>query len=122
MPTVFLARPMGGASRVDDDHDVADSLGVLLRVVLAYDVCVAYSGESATEIAGEYRPDIVILDLNMPGSTAPRRSAPSRATAACCVRRSSHTPQPPIPLSKGSPCALASHGSSPRAVPHRCRR
>lgn len=58
---------MGGASRVDDDHDVADSLGVLLRVVLAYDVCVAYSGESATEIAGEYRPDIVILDLNMPG-------------------------------------------------------
>lgn len=52
---------------VDDDRDVADSLGMLLRVVLDYDVCVTYSGESAVEMAGHYRPDIVILDVNMPG-------------------------------------------------------
>jgi CheY-like chemotaxis protein len=52
---------------VDDDRDVADSLAALVRVVLDYDVCVRYTGESAIAAAGEYRPDVVILDINMPG-------------------------------------------------------
>lgn len=52
---------------VDDDRDVADSLAALVRVVLDYDVCVRYSGEDAIATAGEYRPDAVILDVNMPG-------------------------------------------------------
>jgi CheY-like chemotaxis protein len=52
---------------VDDDRDTADSLGALVRVVLDYDVCVVYSGESAIATAGDYRPDVVILDVNMPG-------------------------------------------------------
>lgn len=52
---------------VDDDRDVADSLAALVRVVLDYDVCVRYGGESAISAAGEYRPDVVILDVNMPG-------------------------------------------------------
>jgi CheY-like chemotaxis protein len=52
---------------VDDDRDVADSLAALVRIVLDYDVCVRYSGESAISTAGEYRPDVVILDVNMPG-------------------------------------------------------
>jgi len=52
---------------VDDDADVADSLAEVVRVVLKYDVCVRYSGEEAIATAGEYRPDVVILDVNMPG-------------------------------------------------------
>ena len=52
---------------VDDDADVADSLAALVRVVLDHDVCVRYSGESAVAAAGDYRPDVVILDVNMPG-------------------------------------------------------
>jgi CheY-like chemotaxis protein len=52
---------------VDDNRDAADSLAALVRVVLDYDVCVRYSGESAIETAGDYRPDVVILDVNMPG-------------------------------------------------------
>ena len=51
---------------VDDNRDVADSLAVLVRVVLDYDVCVTYDGHDAIETAGQYRPDVVILDLNMP--------------------------------------------------------
>ena len=51
---------------VDDDHDVADSLAALVRVVLDYDVCVTYDGCEAIEAAGQYRPDVVILDVNMP--------------------------------------------------------
>lgn len=52
---------------VDDDHDVADSLAALVRVVLDCDVRVRYSGESAIATAAAYRPDVVILDVNMPG-------------------------------------------------------
>jgi CheY-like chemotaxis protein len=52
---------------VDDNRDAADSLAALVRVVLDYDVCVQYSGEKAIAMAGEYRPDVVILDVNMPG-------------------------------------------------------
>jgi len=52
---------------VDDELDVADSLAVIVRLVLDYDVCVRYSGESAIATAGEYRPDVVILDVDIPG-------------------------------------------------------
>ena len=51
---------------VDDDHDVADSLSLLLQV-LGYDVCVAYSGFEAIDVAGGYRPNAVVMDINMPG-------------------------------------------------------
>ena len=51
---------------VDDDRDVADSLAEVFRL-LDYDVRVAYSGEGALGIAGRYRPDVVVLDVNMPG-------------------------------------------------------
>ena len=50
---------------VDDDHDGADSLAVLLEL-LDYDVRVVYGGPDALAVAGAYRPDIVILDINMP--------------------------------------------------------
>ena len=51
---------------VDDVHDVADSLGVLLEA-LGYRVCVRYDGNSALASAGKYRPDVVIMDIDMPG-------------------------------------------------------
>ena len=51
---------------VDDNGDIADSTAEVLRL-LDYDVRVAYSGEEALEVAGRYRPDILILDINMPG-------------------------------------------------------
>jgi CheY-like chemotaxis protein len=52
---------------VDDNRDAADSLAALVRVVLDCDVCVRYSGEDAIATAGDYRPDVVILDVDMPG-------------------------------------------------------
>ena len=51
---------------VDDNRDVADSLAVLLQM-MDFDTCTAYSGNAALEVAGGYRPDVVVLDLNMPG-------------------------------------------------------
>ena len=51
---------------VDDNHDVADSLAMLLES-MGMDVRVAYDGPSALEIAFAFKPEIVFLDLGMPG-------------------------------------------------------
>ena len=51
---------------VDDGHDAADSLGMVLRMFGA-DSSVVYDGESALEAIRTNPPDIVLLDLTMPG-------------------------------------------------------
>jgi len=51
---------------VDDDRDGATSLGAYLRV-LGADVCVVFSGDEAIKVAIEFRPQLVVLDINMPG-------------------------------------------------------
>jgi CheY-like chemotaxis protein len=51
---------------VDDNRDAADSLAMLLNV-LGNDVRTAGDGWRAVEVAGEYRPDLVFLDIGLPG-------------------------------------------------------
>jgi PAS domain S-box-containing protein len=51
---------------VDDDHDVADSLAMFLETFGA-EVRVAYSGAEGVEALGAFRPELVFLDLGMPG-------------------------------------------------------
>ena len=51
---------------VDDNHDSADSLAMLLGL-LGNDTRMAYDGPNAVAAADEFRPDIVLLDLGMPG-------------------------------------------------------
>jgi len=50
---------------VDDNADAADSLGMLLQV-RGDEVRVAYDGRQALELAGEFKPQIVLLDIGMP--------------------------------------------------------
>jgi two-component system CheB/CheR fusion protein len=50
---------------VDDNQDAADSLAVLLRL-WGYDCRVSYDGASALHLARVYRPDCLLLDINMP--------------------------------------------------------
>jgi PAS domain S-box-containing protein len=52
---------------VDDNRDSADSTASVLRV-LGHDVLSAYDGPSALELARRMRPDVVLLDLAMPGT------------------------------------------------------
>ena len=49
----------------DDSQDGADSLAFLLRAA-GHDVHVAYEGRTAIRLAGELRPDVVLLDIGMP--------------------------------------------------------
>jgi PAS domain S-box-containing protein len=51
---------------VDDNADSAESLATLLRLA-GHEVRVAYGGREALEIAQAVKPQVVLLDLGMPG-------------------------------------------------------
>lgn len=58
-----------GARRIlviDDDHDVADSL-VMLIEMLGARVEVAYGGDAGIAKLKEFHPELIFLDLGMPG-------------------------------------------------------
>jgi CheY-like chemotaxis protein len=73
---------------VDDNRDGATSLGAYLSI-LGADVRVVFSGDEAIEIAPEFRPQLVVLDINMPGmngfETAKRLKHQAWAHAATFV-------------------------------------
>jgi CheY-like chemotaxis protein len=51
---------------VDDNVDAAAMLDMLLRS-LGHETRVAHEGTAALRVAEEFRPDIVLLDIGMPG-------------------------------------------------------
>ena len=51
---------------VDDSQDGADSLGLILQA-LGAQASVAYDGASALALLDSFKPDIVLLDIGMPG-------------------------------------------------------
>jgi PAS domain S-box-containing protein len=51
---------------VDDSRDIADSLAMMLRM-LGNETCTAYDGEEAVAAADRFRPDVVVLDIGLPG-------------------------------------------------------
>ena len=53
---------------VDDDRDLVELLDYALRRE-GYDVVRAYDGETAVEAVGRERPDLVVLDINLPKLT-----------------------------------------------------
>ncbi len=50
---------------VDDNEDAAQTLAVLLRME-GQDVRVAFNGPSAIEMAEQFLPHVVLLDIGMP--------------------------------------------------------
>jgi PAS domain S-box-containing protein len=51
---------------VDDNRDAADSLRMLLRLG-GNDTRVAYDGQEGLQVAGQFRPDVLLLDIGLPG-------------------------------------------------------
>jgi PAS domain S-box-containing protein len=51
---------------VDDNRDAAESLAMLLQLI-GTDAEVVYDGASALKRLAAYRPDVIVLDLGMPG-------------------------------------------------------
>jgi signal transduction histidine kinase len=62
----ILAAPVRRVLVVDDEKDVADSLIALLQH-LGADAHAAYSGVSALEAIADVKPDLILLDIGMPG-------------------------------------------------------
>jgi CheY-like chemotaxis protein len=71
-----------GSSRrvliVDDNVDAAESLGLLLRF-LGADVQVTHDGPSALALLESFRPELVLLDIGMPGMDGYQVAARIRA-------------------------------------------
>ena len=51
---------------VEDLRDAADSLALMLKL-WGYDTRVSYDGTTALREALDFRPDCILLDINMPG-------------------------------------------------------
>ncbi|MGD9904926.1 MAG: PAS domain S-box protein [Vicinamibacterales bacterium] len=64
------ARPADGSGRrvliVDDDRDNAEALAMFLRLE-GHEVSLAGSGEAALDAAAHAQPDVVLLDVGLPG-------------------------------------------------------
>jgi DNA-binding response OmpR family regulator len=50
---------------VDDEHLVADTLAIILNQH-GFEARAVYSGEAAIEAAGEFHPDLLLVDVIMP--------------------------------------------------------
>ena len=50
----------------DDDVDSAETLAIVLRVA-GHDVQIAHDGPSTLKTAADFQPDVVFLDVGMPG-------------------------------------------------------
>ncbi len=50
---------------VDDNEDAANSIGKLLRKI-GHEIRITYDGLTALEIAEEFHPEVVLLDLGLP--------------------------------------------------------
>ena len=65
LETVEQPAPPSRVLVVDDNLDAADLLVMVLQT-FGHEVQVAYSGQTALEMAIQYQPDFVLLDIGLP--------------------------------------------------------
>lgn len=51
---------------VEDDKKIAMAMGIRIKA-FGYDVGTAYDAITAVRAAREYKPDLILLDISMPG-------------------------------------------------------
>ncbi len=66
VPVLASGRGARRALVVDDNVDAAESLVLLLRL-RGHEVAIAFSGPMALEAVAAFHPDIVLLDIGLPG-------------------------------------------------------
>src|SRR3954466_14071395 len=71
-----MGRTATGSRRVlvvDDNEDIAHSSSLLLKLQ-GHEVAVAFDGRTALEVAREFRPDVALLDVGLPGMNGYERA------------------------------------------------
>lgn len=53
---------------IDDNKDAADSIRMLLEME-GHSACCAYDGKDGLELARSFRPELVLVDIGLPGMT-----------------------------------------------------
>ena len=69
LPSAPTALPCAAARRVlvvDDNVDAADTLAMLLQAS-GHEIRMAYDGPGAVQAALEFRPDMMVVDIGLPG-------------------------------------------------------
>ena len=79
---------------VDDNREMAETAAALL-IACGHDVRTAYDGLSAVATAGEYHPNVVLLDIGLPGMDGAREFS--------CSRKSCRSPGRSGALQRHSP-------------------
>jgi PAS domain S-box-containing protein len=88
VPPESTAGPLGTATRhsrvlvVDDSKDTADGMARILKLS-GHDVRVAYNGTNAIAVAREHRPEVVLLDIGLPGMDGYEVAARLRREECC---------------------------------------
>ena len=65
------ASPLRRVMCIEDDPDIRMVLDFSLRQLGAYELCLCASGEEALEAAAGFAPELVLMDVMMPGLTGP---------------------------------------------------
>jgi two-component system cell cycle response regulator DivK len=71
---------------VVDDNEVNLKLAREILILRGYEVMGAHRGEQAIELARQHRPDLVLLDMQLPdvdGLESPGGCAPCRRHSPC---------------------------------------
>jgi CheY-like chemotaxis protein len=77
------AKANGRILVLDDESAIADTLGMIFAAQ-RYQVRVAYSAEKAIEIIAEWRPDLAILDVMLPGMNGIDLAIAIKANYSAC--------------------------------------
>lgn len=64
---------------IEDDPDIRLVLDFSLRQLGGYELCLCACGEEALEMAPRFRPELILLDVMMPGLTGPETLQTLRA-------------------------------------------
>jgi two-component system OmpR family response regulator len=56
---------------IDDDPDIREIVQIALELSGDIEVCVAATGEEGLSLARDWHPDLVMLDVSLPGMDGP---------------------------------------------------
>ena len=73
---------------VDDSRDGAESMADMLQI-LGHKVRTAHDGLEAIEAAGEFRPEVILMDIGMPRAQRAGRDTSHPPSRGALMLRSS---------------------------------